>query len=114
MFTLNDLSEYEASINGITFVCDNADTGSETTAKAIAECYNDKLSDIAEFMLSEGIEEYFGDVSETDIIKNLGAPLINLDRKTITYADNSFDDMLIIEFKYTGVLESFFGLDIDG
>lgn len=114
MFTLNDLSEYEASINGITFVCDNADTGSETTARAIGECYNDKLSYIAEFMISEGIEEYFGEMSKTDIIKNLGAPLINLDRKTITYAGNSFDDMLIIEFKYFGMLESFSELNIDG
>lgn len=114
MFVLNDLGEYEARLGNITFVCDNGDTGAEIAANAIAECYKDKLRDIAVFMLSEGIEEYFGDVSESDIIKNLGAPIICLDRKVITYADNSFDDMLIIELHYNGLLDEFYGLDIDG
>lgn len=114
MFALNNLGEYEARLGNITFVCDNADTGAEITANAIAECYKDKLRDIAAFMLSEGIEEYFGDVSESDIIKNLGSPIISLDRKTITYPDNSFDDMLIIELRFTGILDDFCDFDIDG
>ncbi|MGN0631275.1 MAG: hypothetical protein ACI4JN_08115 [Ruminococcus sp.] len=114
MFALNNLGEYEARLGNITFVCDNADTGAEIIANAIAECYKDKLRDIAAFMLSEGIEEYFGDVSESDIIKNLGAPIISLDRNTVTYPDNGFDDMLIIEFHYNGLLDEFSGLDIDG
>lgn len=114
MFSLNGLGEYEARLGNITFVCDEADEAAEQTAAAIAECYRDKLSDIAGFMLSEGIDEYFGDVTEGDIIKKLGAPIISLDRKTVTYPDNGFDDMLIMEFRFSGILENFQELDIDG
>lgn len=114
MFSLNGLGEYEARLGGITFVCDEADSASEERASAIANRYKEKLSEIAEFMISEGISEYFGDISESNIIKSLGFPIISLDRNTITYPDNGFDDMLIIEFHFNGVLESFYELDIDG
>ncbi len=114
MFSLNELREYEEKINGITFVCDEADSASEERASAIANCYKEKLSEIAEFMISEGISEYFGDISQSNITKSLGFPIISLDRNTITYPDNGFDDMLIIEFHFKGILEEFYGLDIDG
>lgn len=115
MFSLNGLGEYEAKINGITFIYDEADSASsEIKAAAIAKCYKEKLDEIVKFMMNEGITEYFGDISVNDIIKNLGFPIINLDRNTVTYPDNNFDDMLIIEFRFNGVLENFYGLDIDG
>ncbi len=114
MFSLNELGEYQAKLNGITFVCDETDSMTAKTADAIAKCYKEKTCDIAKFMINEGIDEYFGNISESDIIRSLGFPIISLDRNTITYPDNSFDDMLIIEFHFRGILEEFYGLDIDG
>ena len=114
MFSKNQLGEYEEKIGRITFVCDEANSETEKKASAIAECYNDALSDIADFMLSEGIEEYFGELQKKDIINSLGMPIISLDRNTVTYPDNGFDDMLIIEFHFEGILEGFSDLDIDG
>lgn len=114
MFEKNDLGEYQAQIGRLTFVCDEMDTETEKIAAAIAECYNQKLNDIAAFMIDDGIDEYFNNVSYDNIVKSLGLPLISLDRNTITYPDNSFDDSLIIEFHFKGILDEFYGLDIDG
>lgn len=114
MFEKNDLGEYQAKINGLTFVCDEIDLEKENRSAAIAKCYNQKLNDIAAFMIDDGIDEYFENISKDNIIKSLGFPIIILDRNIITYPDNSFDDSLIIEFHFTGILDEFYGLDIDG
>lgn len=114
MFKKNNLGEYQAKINGITFVCDEMDSEKEKRTAAIAKCYNQKLNDIAAFMIDDGIDEYFENISKDNIIKSLGFPIISLDRNIITYPDNSFDDTLIIELHFKGILDEFYGLDIDG
>ncbi|MBO5227106.1 MAG: hypothetical protein J6B17_03335 [Ruminococcus sp.] len=114
MFRLNDLGEYEAVIDRITFVCDEVDDSFEETAVRLAEVYSSRLESIADFLLDEGISDVFGEISPDKLIKALGKPVVNLENETITYADNSLDDYCIIEFEYTGLFESFSYLNIDG
>ena len=114
MFTLNDNNEYEVKINGISFVCESVEEGFEETAASIAEVYESKLNDIAEFMLEEGISDFFGELTPEQIIKSLGTPTIDLERYLVTYLEHTFDDEHIIEFEYDGLLDEFFYLSIDG
>ena len=114
MFKKNDLGEYEMKIKGIRFVCEEPDEGFEDAAEKIAECYKARLSAIAQFLLDNGIEECFGELTPEQIVKSLGAPIIDLSAGTVLYADHGFDDDSIIEFEFDGILEEFDYLSIDG
>ena len=114
MFKLNEDNEYELEINEIKFVCESVEDDFEEIAVKIAECYEDKLQEIAEFMFEEDIEFYFGEMSSETLIQSLGAPLSDLGRETVTYLEHTLDDVHIIEFEYAGILDELFYLTIDG
>ncbi len=114
MFKLNENEEYVAELNGVRFICESVEDGFEETAKQIAQCYEDKLQDIAEFMLEEGIEEVYGELDAEQIIDSLGAPLVDLDRELVVYLEHTLDEEHIIEFEFSGILDELFYLNIDG
>lgn len=114
MFTLNENNEYEAEINGIKFVCESVEEGFEETATNIAKVYESKLDSIAQFMIQEGISDFFGELTPKKIIKSLGKPTIDLGRYLVTYLEHTLDDVHIIEFEYDGLLNELFYLNIDG
>ncbi len=114
MFIKNDLGEFQAVINRILFVCDEPSQELVSTAQAIAEVYKDRLEDIATYLMDEGITEICGEISTAKLIRSLGKPIIDLERGIITYPDNALDDYYIIEFEFSGILEEFSGLCIDG
>lgn len=114
MFTLNEYEEYESIINGIRFICEEPEDDFEKTASKIAEVYESRLNDIVQFLLEEGITDTFGEFTPGELIEALGAPCIDLDRETISYLEHSLDDTHIIEFEYSGLLEEFSYLSIDG
>lgn len=114
MFTLNENNEYEAEINGIKFVCEDFEEDYEETAAQIAEIYESKLDSIAQFMLDEGISDFFGELTPDKIIESLGTPTIDLERFLVTYLEHTLDEVHIIEFEYDGILDEFFYLNIDG
>lgn len=114
MFVKNNDNEYEAEINGIKFICENADDTIENTAAEIAEVYESRLDDIAQFMIDEGISDLFGELSAEKIIRSLGKPVIYLDSSLVTYPEQTLDDIHIIEFEFDGLLDEFSYLSIDG
>lgn len=114
MFYINDNEEYETQINGITFICEEVEADFEKIASEIAECYENKLDSIAEFLLDEGISDFWGEISVDELKKALGVPVINLDNESIVYLEHILDDEHIIEFEYEGILENFMYLNIDG
>ncbi len=114
MFVRNELGEYEAKIDKLTFVCEEVQDGYEELAAQLAKVYKSRLEAIGKFLIDEGIEEVFGELQPARLIRALGRPLIDLSNESITYADNSLDDYSIISFEYTGLFEEFSYLCIDG
>lgn len=114
MFTLNENNEYEAEINGVKFVCESVEDDYEETAAKIAEVYESKLDDIAQFMINEGISDFYGEFMPQEIINSLGKPTVDLERCLVSYYEHTLDDVHIIEFEYDGLLDELFYLNIDG
>lgn len=104
---------FVAEVNDITFVCEELMEEFVGVAKKIAECYDNKLAQIAEF-ISEETKEFYGDKSQNEIMNALGSPQIDLGCMTITYLNHTLDQEHIIEMEYDGVLEEFYNLSIDG
>ncbi len=114
MFAFNEDGQFEAKLNGITFVCENVEESYEDTAEEIADAYSQRLDDIIAFMLDEGFEDCFGELSPEEIREGLGAPIVDLDNSTVTYPDHTFDDEHIISFEFDGILEEFYYFEVDG
>lgn len=114
MFTLNENNEYEAEINGIQFVCESPWEDYEETAVKIAEVYERKLDSIAQFMIDEGITDFYGELTPQEIIDSLGTPIIDLERCVVAYCEHTLDDEHVIEFEYDGILDELFYLSING
>ena len=115
MFKKNQYDEYEAVINGLTFVCEEEPSKEdEETAEKIASVYKSKLKEIAEFLLDCDIEEFFGEMSEEELISSLGMPTVDIESQTVSYTEHELDDMHIISFEYEGILDEFMDLCIDG
>ncbi len=114
IFKRNDLGEFEAVIERITFVCDEIEEGFGELAEQLAAAYNQKSDAICAFLIEEGIEDVFGEIKQNMLMKLLGRPIISLDRSTVTYPDHSLDDDSIIEFEFEGIMENFIHLSIDG
>lgn len=104
---------YTAEINKVRFICEEVQEDYEDTARDIAEVYEDKLPELADFILSD-VGDIFGDITVEDVEDALGTPLIDLDRETVTYTDHTLDDMHIIEVEYEGILDDFLGVSVDG
>ena len=113
-FTYHEEEEnYIAEINGIQFVCEDVMPEFEETALALADVYQEKLPEIAAFLLDD-MEEMFGDISVEELTEALGMPQIDLDREVISYLEHTLDDCHIIDVEYGGVLEEFYEAVIDG
>lgn len=114
MFMFNEEEgEYQAQINGIDFACEELQDEYEAWAARIADCYESRLPEIAEFMM-EDITQIYGDISQEELIQALGTPLIHLDMGTLTYLEHTLDDEHIIQMEFDGDLDEFFYLNIDG
>ena len=114
MFILNQYNEYETEINGIRFVCEAVADGLEETAAAIADIYQSKLIDIANYMLANGLSDVFGVLFPEQVIASLGKATVDLDRCLLSYLEQTLDDTHIIEVEYGGLLDEFFYFTLDG
>ena len=104
---------YTARIDSVEFICEEVQEGYEDTARDIAEVYEDKLPELAEFILSD-VGDIFGDITVQDVMEALGTPQVDLDRETVTYTDHTLDDIHIIEVEYEGILDDLLGVSVDG
>ena len=115
MFVYNEEKElFECEINGIEFVCEEEFVGCEHYATKLADAYWSKIDKIAEFMIAEEIELYFGKLTSEKIIKSLGNPQIDVGRSVIRYLEHTLDSIHIIEIEFMGVFEEMLYMIIDG
>ena len=114
LFNFNEEEQaYTARIDSVEFICEEVQKDYEDVAREIAEVYEDKLPELADFILAD-VGDIFGDITVEDVMEALGTPLIDLDRETVTYTDHKLDDMHIIEVEYEGILDDLLGVSVDG
>ena len=104
----------EKVVNGMKFRFDNGGTDEEL---AVANIYEEKFNDIAEYISQdESIKIFFGNLSKDDIIVGLNEPTIRIigDGGVLSYCNHSFDNVHIIDLEFGGKLEDFYEVSIDG
>jgi len=103
---------YLAELDGIEFTCEEPSGECEAMAKALAVRYEDRLPDLAEFMLEE-MGGIFGPLTAEELTARLGKPQIDLERNCVTYLEQDLDDH-ILEVEFEGELEKFLYFSMDG
>jgi len=66
--------------------------------KVLSKNYKDNFDKIIDFMMPD-LREMYGDISREDVKNNLGKPIIDYNRGTVSYCDQTFDDWHIFEFE---------------
>jgi len=61
--------------------------------------YKNQLSSIIDFMMPDIIEMY-GEVQKNEVLQKLGKPIIDYMNGTVTYCEQSFDDIHIFTFEF--------------
>lgn len=114
IFVFNEEYErYEAKMNDIIFTCEQVRNDYEKDAIKLASVYEQKLTEIIAFLLSD-IQEVFG-VNDVELIRqSLGTPEIDLDNRRLSYLNQTLDDVHIIDIEYNGLLDEFLYSNIDG
>ncbi len=115
MFSYN--AEYQmniAEINGVIIACEEVEDDYEKLAQEMADKYFQKLDEIVQFLIDEGICEYFGELSADEIKSSLGKPLIDIENQLVQYLEHTLDETHIIEFEYEGDLEEFSCMSVNG
>lgn len=105
-------SAYLAELDGMEFICEKPSEEYEKLAKTLADCYEDRLPDLAEFMLEE-LDGVYGALTAEEFISQLGRPQFDLDRSCVCYLEHDFDDH-ILEVEFEGELEEFLIFTMDG
>ena len=110
-----DNGAYLAVSNGITFLCEEPSEELEAVAGRLAERYEGRLADLAEFILEEmetgGLD--FGPLTVPELIAALGRPQIDLDTSVIHYMEQTLDGH-IFDVEFNGDLEEFLTFALDG
>ena len=65
-------------------------------------------------MIYDEIKYYFGGVLREEIFALLGNPLIDLDKRTISYLDNKLDESHIVELEFGGFIDKIYQVNVDG
>jgi len=103
---------YLAELDGIEFTCEEPSEEYEALARALADRYEERLPDLAEFMLGE-MDGTFGPLTAEELAARLGTPQIDLDRSCVTYLEQDLDHH-ILEVEFEGELEEFLYFTMDG
>jgi hypothetical protein len=88
-------------------------------AELLEKSYLENLDKIVDYMISEGLVDFYGDFTEEELTKEvikekLGKPVIDIGREVVSYRNNKFKPFHIIEFEYHSVLDKYFHFTIDG
>ena len=109
------LCEIEFDIGSIHFESDDEDNlkSKEELALRIANKYDSKIDEIVDFIYDEVV--VFWNITDKQEIKDkLGNPTINLDSPIISYANNKFDDIHIVQVEFKGDLDRFTFCGVEG
>lgn len=108
-------------INNIKFDLKNEYNEQEITyAKKLAECYENELPKIVDFILNnDDFKSFYGEynLNEKSIVEKLNMPnirILNENSGVVTYTEHLFDDTHIISFEFMGLFEKLTYLSIDG
>lgn len=105
-------------LDGIVFGCDEEKDGYEEKAKRLAEAYRRKLPEIVDFLIADGLQDFYGELYGTltnEFVRSkLGTPLIELDCGTIDYFEQELDDEHLIRVEFTGDFDELMYCTIDG
>lgn len=120
-FTYNPAEkEYQIEQKGVEISIDESLMDQETAAYAVKvlNAYSERLSLICDVLLEdEGFTIFFGDVSKNSMPQKLREPSIRILGKNegiISYCNHEYDDTHIIDIEFSGVLEDFTNVSIDG
>ena len=82
----------------------------EVGAQLLASNYHKNRSRILSFILPH-LQEFYGHFKYEEATEKLGKPIIEPERQTVTFCDQTFDDIHIFSFDYQGqdfeILENF-------
>ena len=104
---------YLAELSGIEVVCEEPSGELEAAAKKLAELYEDRLPEIAAYILP-GLENMFEGLTVEKLIADLGTPQIDLDVSTITYLEQTLDESHIFTLEFDGAMEELLEFTVDG
>lgn len=94
------LKQYAWSYEGIQFCWDEKPTDANVdTAKLLATNYHKNIDSIVTFIHNE-ILDYYGDVTIDEVKTRIGMPIIEPERDTVTYCEQTFDDTHIFSFTF--------------
>ena len=86
----------------------------EVGAQLLASNYHRNRSRILAFILPH-LQEFYGHFTDEGATEKLGKPIIEPERQTVTFCDQTFDDIHIFSFDYQGqAFESLENFAIDG
>jgi len=105
------LQAYVHEVDGVFLAWEEKPSGNfEVEAQLLAANYHKNLSRILAFILPR-LQEFYGYFTGEEATEKLGKPIIEPERQTVTFCDQTFDDIHIFSFDYQGqdfeILENF-------
>lgn len=102
-----------SKIEDLNLVCENLDEESIRKAENLAKAYEERKVALLEYIKKEIIDVY-GEIELSELEKALGRPLIDVNREVISYLEHTLDADHIIDVEFSGLLETFHSVSIDG
>lgn len=111
----NSLQAYLYEVDDVLVAWEEKPSGNfEVEDQFLATSYHKSLYRILEFILPQ-LQECYGNIPLEEATEKLGKPIIELERQTFTFCDQTFDDIHIFSFDFRGPLfENLEHFTIDG
>lgn len=111
----NSLQAYLYEVDDVLVAWEEKPSGNfKVEAQFIASNYHKNKSRIFAFLLPH-LQELYGYFTNEEATEKLGKPIIEPERQTVTFCDQTFDDIHILSFDFQGPsFESLEHFAIDG
>lgn len=114
MFLYNDrLCKYVTEINEVRVCSQNSNEKTVDLATKLANIYVEQERDVVSYIY-EKVCMIFGDMSVDSLIVKLGKPMIDIDRKVISYREHTLDRIHVLTVEFYGDFDSYGNFTIDG
>ena len=109
------LQAYVHEVDNVLVAWEERPSGNfEMEAQLLAANYHKNLYRILAFILPH-LQEFYRYFTDEEATEKLGKPIIEPERQTVTFCDQTFDDIHIFSFDYQGqAFESLENFAIDG
>lgn len=111
----NSLQAYLYEVYDVLVAWEEKPSGNfEVEAQLLADNYHKNSSRILAFILPH-LQEFYGYFTDKEATEKLGKSIIKPERQTVTFCDQTFDDIHIFSFDFRGPLfENLEHFTIDG